>query len=181
MENVNKVIATQDNVLAKELADARIGAAEAQRSAYGANVRYAGVLNQVFAFDWFDLSGTDTSDQGKQVRAEKTMFFEALKAINPEHSNPSTIWARIRSVAKLQRYPKPEPVVGEDGVQQAEAGESGASHNRSPMLRNVEELTALYKFNARQESLDSKVHKAQLKIGEALQCLGVDLAMVNAK
>ena len=178
MENI--VIASNDT-LARELADARIGAAEAQRSAYGANVRYAGVLNQVFAFDWFDLSGTDTSDQGKQVRAEKTMFFEALKAINPEHTNPSTIWARIRAVAKLQRYPKPEPVVGEDGVQQAEAGESGASHNRSPMLRNVEELTALYKFNARQESLDSKVHKAQLKIGEALQCLGIDLAMVNAK
>jgi hypothetical protein len=180
MENVIVVSAAND--IATELAAARIGAAEAQRAAYGANTRYALALNQVFAFDWFDLSGTDTSDEGKQVRKEKGMFFEALKAINPDHTNPSTIWARIRSVAKLQRYPAPTKISAEAGeVAEAEAGESGASHNRSPMLRNVEELTALYKFNARQESLDTKVHKAQLKIGEALQALGIDLNMVNAK
>jgi hypothetical protein len=177
MENV---VITANDTLATELAAARIGAAEAQRSAYGANVRYALALNQVFAFDWFDLSGTDTSDEGKQVRAEKKMFFEALKAINPEHSNPSTIWARIRAVAKGERYPAPAKVEGSDATE-AEQGESGASHNRSPMLRNVEELTALFKFNARQESLDDKVRKAQVKIGEALQALGVDLHLVNAK
>lgn len=181
MENLNNIVITTNDAIATELAAARIGAAEAQRTAYGANVRYASVLNQVFTFDWFDLSGTDTSDEGKQVRKEKGYFFEALKAINPDHSNPSTIWARIRAVAKAARYPKPEAETDADGVQQGEAGESGAKHSRSPMLRNVEELTALYKFNARQESLDAKVHKAQLKIGEALQCLGIDLNMVNAK
>ena len=60
-------------------------------------------------------------------------------------------------------------------------GESGAKHNRAPLTRNIDEISALYKFNARQEALDPKVQKAQIKLGEALQCLGVDLNMVNAK
>ena len=181
MENVIVVPAVDS--IEHELAAARLGAAEAQRTAYGANVRYAKVLNVVFAgFDWFDLSGTDTSDQGKTVRKERTMFFEALKAINPEHSNPSTIWARIRAVAKGERYPKPVVSESAEGeVVEAEMGESGAKHNRAPLTRNIDEISALYKFNARQEALDPKVQKAQIKLGEALQALGVDLNMVNAK
>lgn len=182
MENV--IVIQADDSIARELAAARLGAAEAQRAAYGANVRYAVALNQVFAFDWFDLSGTDTSDEGKQVRKEKGMFFEALKAINPDHSNPSTIWARIRAVAKAQRYPAPAKVSAEaeDGeVTEAEQGESGAKHNRSPLTRNVEELSALFKFNQRQENLEDKVKRANVKIAEALRELGVDISLLNAK
>lgn len=178
MENVIVVPAVDS--LEVRLTTARHNAAEAQRGAYGANVAYALVLNEVFsAFDWFDLSGTDTSDEGKAVRKEKLSFFEELKAV--KHSNPASIWARIRATAKEARYPKPtDPATGAP-LTEAEQGESGAKHTRSPLARNVEELSALYKFNARQESLDAKVHKAQLKIAEALQALNVDIAMLNAK
>jgi hypothetical protein len=180
MENV--IVVPANDALATELAAARLGAAEAQRAAYGANTRYAVALNQVFAFDWFDLSGTDTSDEGKQVRKEKGMFFEALKAINPEHTNPSTIWARIRSVAKLQRYPAPAKVSAEAGeTTEAEQGESGAKHNRSPLTRNIEDLSTLFKFNQRQENLEDKVKRANTKIAEALRELGVDISLLNAK
>lgn len=181
MENVTVIQA--DDAIARELAAARLGAAEAQRAAYGANVRYAKVLNVVFSgFDWFDLSGTDTSDEGKQVRKEKGMFFEALKAINPDHSNPSTIWARIRAVAKADRYPAPAKAEAEAGeVTEAEQGESGAKHNRSPLTRNIEDLSTLFKFNQRQDNLEDKVKRANVKIAEALRELGVDISLLNAK
>lgn len=178
MENIT-VIPAVDSSLETRLTSARHNAAEAQRGAYGANVAYAGVLNEVFTFDWFDLSGTDTSDEGKMVRKEKLAFFEELKAV--KHSNPASIWARIRATAKEARYPKPVDAETGAPLTVAEQGESGAKHTRSPLARNVEELSALYKFNARQESLDAKVHKAQLKIAEALQALNVDIALLNAK
>lgn len=180
MENVIVVPAVDS--LENELIAARHGAAEAQRGAYGANVRYAKVLNAVFAgFDWFDLSGTDTSDEGKLVRKEKLAFFEELKSV--KHSNPSSIWTRIRATAKEERYPTPVKVDAETGAEVTEAaqGESGAKHNRSPLTRNIDELSALFKFNQKQDNLDDKVKKANVKIAEALRCLNVDIAMLNAK
>lgn len=175
MENVNIISITENKILAA----LRHNVAEASRSAYGANVEYAAELNKVFSgFDWFELSHTDTSAEGKAVQAEKVALFGELKAVN--HSNPSKVWADIRKYARAEKYPKPDVATGE-GVQQGEQGESGANHARSPMLRNVEELTALFKFNARQVDLDSRIRKAQIKIGEALTLLGVDLNMVNAK
>ena len=179
MENVIVVPAVES--LEVQLATARHNAAEAQRGAYGANVAYAGVLNQVFKFDWFDLSGTDTSDEGKLVRKEKLAFFEELKQV--KHSNPASIWARIRATAKEERYPKPVKVDSESGapVTEAEQGESGAKHNRSPLTRNIEELSALFKFNQKQDNLEDKVKKANVKIAEALKELGVSISMLNAK
>lgn len=177
MENVNVISAVGS--LETRLTTARHNAAEAQRGAYGANVEYAGVLNEVFPFDWFDLSGTDTSDEGKAVRKEKLQFFEELKSV--KHSNPASIWARIRATAKEARYPKPkDPETGAD-LTVAEQGESGAKHNRSPLTRNIEELSALFKFNQKQDNLEDKVKKANVKIAEALKCLNVDIAMLNAK
>jgi hypothetical protein len=49
------------------------------------------------------------------------------------------------------------------------------------MLRNIDDLTALYKFNGRQESLDARITRAQLHIAAALAELGVDLSMVKTK
>jgi hypothetical protein len=43
----------------------------------------------------------------------------------------------------------------------------------------VEELTALWKFNKRQESIPDNLQKATVKIGEALQALGVNLSMIQ--
>ena len=47
------------------------------------------------------------------------------------------------------------------------------------MLRNVEELTALWKFNDKQgKDLPAKVKAAQVKIAEALSILGLDVANI---
>ena len=176
MENI-VITETENNILTL----LRKRSAQGMASAYGANVEYAAELNKVFAgfsVDWFELSHTDTSAEGKAVRAEKTAYFEELKAV--KHSNPSKVWGDIRKYAREEKYPAPDVETGE-GVQQGEQGESGASHNRSPMLRYVEELTNLYKFGARQVDMPTKCHKAQIKVGEALMELGVDLHLVNAK
>jgi hypothetical protein len=46
------------------------------------------------------------------------------------------------------------------------------------MLRNVEELTALWKFNDKQDALPAKVTAAQKHIEAALKALGLDVATI---
>jgi len=154
----------------------RAGVAEAVKRAYGAERRYAEALNAVFSFDWFEIEASDTSETAKQVHAEKKALYAELKSA--EHSNPSTVWARIRKYGKEARHGA--PVAGEG----AEAGEGGGaeagSRDRDPITRNVEELIALYKFNTRQDSLPAKVTEAQHHICMALTALGVDLNMISA-
>lgn len=144
--------------------------------AYGAERDYAKGLNVLFAFDWFDIEANDTSDNGKAVKAEKGLLYTGLKAIN--HTNPSTIWARIRKYGREEKYGKAEGSEGSEGG--AGEGEGGAGNSpRDPVTRNVEELIALYKFNAKQESLPEKVRQAQVHIASALGALGVDLSLVK--
>ena len=157
------------------VAEKRQGAIEAQTSAYGANVEYAKALNLKFEFDWFNVSHTDSSDEGKAVRKEKELFFVGLKA--GKHSNPSKVWKDVRDYGLESRYGKPV-VSSEEGADgEVAEGSDDAKHNRSPELRNLEELTTLYKFNRRQESLSPKLTKVQQKIAEALAEMGVDIGM----
>jgi hypothetical protein len=156
------------------VAQKRQGAIDALASTYGANVEYAGALNLKFEFDWFEVSHTDSSDEGKAVRKEKELFFVGLKEIG--HSNPSKVWKDVRDYGRENRYGK-AVVSSEEGEEVAE-GSDDAKHNRSPELRNLEELTTLYKFNRRQESLSPKLTKVQQKIAEALAEMGVDIGMI---
>lgn len=158
------------------VAQKRQSAIEAQASTYGANVEYAGALNLKFAFAWFALSHLDSSDEGKAVRKEKELFFAGLKEV--KHSNPSKVWKDVRNYGEENRYGK--PVVSKEESEGGEVeGSDNAKHNRSPELRNLEELTALYKFNRRQESLSPKIAKVQQKIAEALAEMGVDIGMIG--
>jgi hypothetical protein len=159
------------------VAEKRQGAIDAQASTYGANKEYAKALNLKFEFDWFAVSHTDSSDEGKAVRKEKELFFVGLKAVG--HSNPSKVWKDVRDYGLENRYGKPvvDTEEGADGEEVAE-GSDDAKHNRSPELRNLEELTVLYKFNRRQESLSPKLTKVQQKIAEALAEMGVDIGMI---
>jgi hypothetical protein len=158
------------------VAEKRQGAIEAQKSSYGANKEYAKALNIKFEFDWFEVSHTDSSDEGKAVRKEKELFFAGLKEIG--HSNPSKVWKDVRGYGQENRYGVADAPTeeGADG-EVAEGGD--AKHNRSPELRNLEELTTLYKFNRRQESLSPKLTKVQQKIAEALAEMGVDIGMIG--
>lgn len=156
----------------------RKGVAEAVVRAYGAERAYAVALNAMFAgFDWFEIEANDTSETAKPVHAEKKALYVELKAA--AHSNPSTVWARIRKYGREEKFGKSEAGEGEGGAGEGE-GEGGAGNSpRDPVTRNVEELIALYKFNAKQESLPEKVRQAQVHIASALGALGVDLSLVK--
>jgi hypothetical protein len=52
------------------------------------------------------FEASDTSDDAKTVKVEKTLLYTELKAA--EHTNPSTVWARIRKYGAEDRYGKPE-------------------------------------------------------------------------
>ena len=142
-------------------------------STYGANVEYAQLLNEKWGFDWFDLKHNDTSDEGKAVKGEGDKFRKGIKGW---HSNPSVAWKQIRDHARTDRYGK-AVVEGETAEGETESGD--AKHNRSPELRNLEELVTLYKFNRRQESLSTKLQKVQGYISSALIEMGVDLNMIE--
>jgi hypothetical protein len=176
MENIHTVVSAVD--LEAQIVEARQQVVESERGGYGSKNRYASLLNQKFEFNWFDVKHTDITDEGKAVRKEKEAFFGELKKIN--HINPSKIWKDVRGYGRDERFPK-EKKLDADGneITEVEEGKSGANHNRSPMLRNVEELTALWKFNKRQESIPDNLQKATVKIGEALQALGVNLSMIQ--
>lgn len=154
----------------------RKGVADAVVRAYGAERDYAIALNALFVgFDWFEIEANDSSETAKPVHGEKKALYVELKAA--KHSNPSTVWARIRKYGREERHGK--PAEGAEGAEGTGEGEGAGNTPRDAVTRNVEELIALYKFNARQESLPTKVHEAQKFIASALMALGVDLSMVK--
>ncbi len=168
MENINKVVTAPVSLDAL-----RQAVADAVVRAYGAERAYAVQLNSVFGFDWFEVEAADVNESAKPVHAEKGELYKVLKAA--KHSNPSTVWARIRKYGREEKYPKAEG----EGSGEGEGGDSQAGNTRSPMLRNVEELSALYKFNARQESLPDAVKNAQTFIVSALRELGIDVSLIK--
>ncbi len=153
----------------------RKGVAEAVVRAYGAEREYAKALNALFTTDWFNVEATDTSEKAKPVHAEKKALYVELKAA--KHSNPSTVWARIRKYGKEERHgnPEGESTEGTEGTEGTGAGNAP----RDPVTRNLEELISLYKFNARQEALPEKIRNAQTHIASAIKALGVDLNMIK--
>ena len=121
-------------------------------------------MNLAFAFDWFDIKHADLgkTPEGKQVRTEKTALFDALKA--RAHSNPSVFWARLCDKARDVRHPelKIAALAAAAAAAGTEEGDSkgAGSRNRTPLVRNGEEITALIKFN---EGLDLDGEFASLK------------------
>ena len=168
MENINKVVTAPVSLDAL-----RQAVADAVVRAYGAERAYAVQLNSVFGFDWFEVEAKDVNESAKPVHAEKNELYKVLKGAN--HSNPSTVWARIRKYGREEKYPQEAT----EGDGSSEGGNSQAGTTRSAMLRNVEELTALYKFNARQESLPEAIKNAQTFIVSALRELGVDVSLIK--
>lgn len=145
----------------------RANVAEANVRAYGAEREYAIALCSVLPVEWYAVEHRDTSEQAKLVHAEKGKLFDVLKKAN--HTNPSTVWARVRKYAKEHIEGVPE---------QGQAGESesaGAQPNRSLTLRFIEELTLLYKAGKRAEAMSDKERAAHTYIASALGALGIDI------
>lgn len=152
----------------------RKSVAESVVRQYGVERDYAKALNDTFGFAWYKVEAQDISDTAKPVHAEKKALYAELKVA--KHSNPSTIWARVRKLgfeeaqnASLFGEVKPEPKA--EGEASEAEGSGNANHARSPRTRNLEELATLYQFNARQETLDNDVREAQKYIIQALKAL----------
>lgn len=147
----------------------RSNVAEANVRAYGAEREYGIALCSVLPAEWYLIEHKDTSEQAKLVHAEKKALFDVLKKAN--HTNPSTVWARVRKYAQEHIEGEAKPV-----AEDAAAESNGAQPNRSLTLRFVEELTLLFKAGRRAESMSDKERAAHTYIGSALGALGIDLA-----
>jgi len=156
--------------VSQSIAVLRSNVAEANVRAYGAEREYAVALCSVLPAEWYLVEHRDTSEGAKAVHKEKQDLFTVLKAA--KHTNPSTVWARVRKYAQEHM----EGPKGETATSEGEGESNGAQPNRSLTLRYVEELTLLFKAGNRAESKTDKERNAHTYIGSALAALGIDLA-----
>ena len=152
----------------------RIQVGEALVRAYGAERTYAQALCSFLPAEWYLVEHNDSSDSAKLVHAEKKALFVVLKAA--QHSNPSTIWARVRKYGQEYIEGASAPASADKVEGESEGGNT--RETRSLGRRFIEELSTLYKAGKRAESLSDKESEALTKIGGALIALGVDLSML---
>jgi hypothetical protein len=166
MENI-----TVTQVSTVSLEALRQGVADAVKRAYGAERDYAHKLCDVLPVEWYLVEHNDKGEDAKQVHAEKKALFKALN--EAEHTNPSTVWARVRKYAQEHIEGKPEQTEGSTDAS------VGARQNRSLTLRLVEELSTLYKATKNADSLSDKERDCQTHIASALIAMGVDVATIE--
>ena len=158
---------------------------EATRKEYGSHIRIAAKLNNLLAFAWYDVDPKEVSDDAKALDAHKKPLYAALKKAG--HTNPSVPFGRMRDYGRnLRAGLAPNGKSMADGsplpnnVSEGEGeGEGANPAKRSPMLRNVEELTALWKFNEKQGDLPAKIVDAQKHSEAALKALGIDVRNIK--
>lgn len=168
---MSQVNVTSPASVSIEALRAQVG--ESLASSYGAMRTYAEALCSVLPAEWYLVEHNDSADSAKPVHAEKKALFVVLKAA--KHSNPSTIWARVRKYAQeyIEGVPEKTSSAGEGGEGEGES--VGTRETRSLTRRFIDELTLLYKAGKRAESLTDKEQDALTKIGGALIALGLDL------
>lgn len=151
----------------------RQGVADAVVRAYGAERSYAEALCNTLPAEWYLVEHSDKGEDAKKVHAEKKELFKALNAA--KHSNPSTVWARVRKYAQEYIEGVPETKEGEASTD----SKVGARHTRSLNLRLVEELSTLFKACKNADSLSDKERQAHTHITSALLALGVDVNTIE--
>ena len=149
----------------------RQGVADAVKRAYGAERDYAHKLCEVLPVEWYLVEHNDKGEDAKQVHAEKKALFKALN--EAEHTNPSTVWARVRKYAQEHIEGVPEKIEGETDTS------VGARQNRSLNLRLIEELSTLYKACKNAESLSDTERQAHTHITSALLALNVNVNTIE--
>jgi len=155
---------------------------DASKKAYGSHIRIAAKFNLLMGFAWYDIDHNEKSEDNKTLKGHKKTLYDALKLAG--HTNPSVPYGRICDYGRNLRnglspngktFLDGTPVEGEGEGE----GDGAGPAPRSAMLRNIEELTALYKFNDKQGAdLPAKVKDAQKHITAALKALGIDVAAI---
>lgn len=150
----------------------RQGVADAVKRAYGAERDYAQKLCSVLPVEWYLVEHNDKGEDAKKVHAEKKALFKLLN--EAEHTNPSTVWARVRKYAQEYIEGKPANAEGET------SSESVATRQtRTLTLRLIEELTTLYKATKNADSLSDKERDCQTHIASALFAMGIDTGSIE--
>lgn len=154
---------------------------DASKQAYGSHIKIAAKYNNLMKFAWYEMSATEKSEDAKILKAHKSELYAAFKEAG--HTNPSVPFKRICNYGRnLANGLAPSGKTTIDGqpVEQEDSDSDGAGPApRSAMLRNVEELTNLWKFNDKQgNDLPAKVKAAQPHIEAALKALGLDVATI---
>lgn len=154
---------------------------DASKQAYGSHIKIAAKYNNLMPFAWFDMAPTEKSESAKILKEHKRELYAAFKEAG--HTNPSVPFKRIceygRNLAN-GLAPSGKTTIDGQPVEQEDSDSDGAGPApRSAMLRNVEELTNLWKFNDKQgNDLPAKVKAAQPHIEAALKALGLDVATI---
>jgi hypothetical protein len=164
-------MSTVTTISVLSLSDLRNNVGEAVTRAYGAERDYGVRLCAELPEFWYKVEHQDKGEDAKKVHAEKKALFAVLK--KAEHTNPSTVWARVRKYAQEHIEGVPEKTEGSTD------SSVGARQNRSLNLRLIEELSTLYKACKNADSLSDKERQAHTHITSALSALGVDVATVE--
>lgn len=132
--------------------------------------RYAALMSQAFP-GWHLLEATDDSNEAKLIKGgPKKKLFEQLKAA--KHTNPSTVWARLRKYAA-----EAEATPGEGEGE----GEGNTPAKRALEVRLVEEMLKLRKAIAKEEHAHEKVRAVDTFLELALAKLGVTTSTEQAE
>lgn len=166
---------TVTSVSVLSLSDLRNNVGEAVTRAYGAERDYGIRLCSELPLFWYKVEHQDKGEDAKKVHAEKKELFKVLNGA--KHSNPSTVWARVRKYA--QEHAEPKDPATESATAESEASKVGARQNRSLTLRLIEELTTLYKATKNADSLSDKERDCQTHMASALTAMGIDLATIQ--
>ena len=165
---------TVTQVTPLSLSELRNNVGEAVTRAYGAERDYGERLCAELPAFWYKVEHGDKGEDAKKVHAEKKALFLVLNGA--KHSNPSTVWARVRKYAQEFAEPK---TVDADGVIAPTDAPVGARQNRSLTLRLVEELITLYKATKNADSLSDKERDCQTHMASALTAMGIDVATIE--
>lgn len=183
MENV-KNVSTLPTPVAVAVAiplsviEARNALVKAESKSYGARITYSVELNSMAGCAWY----RDGAEKVVTVETEKSNLYAALKKVG--HSNPSKVWGDIKKYALLDAQEK--GLFGETKTVEGEGGEGESTGNanvnapRSPRVRYLDELTALYSFGEREKAfLPDDLKEVHLLISKALGVMKVDLSMIK--
>jgi hypothetical protein len=153
---------------------------EASKQAYGSHIKIAAKFNELMPFDWFDIAPNEKSENNKILKSFKSPLYVALKEAG--HSNASVPYGRMCAYGRNLRNglsPNGKTTIDGEPVEQADESDGAAPAPRSAMLRNVEDITTLWKFNDKQgDALPTKVKAAQKHLEAALKALGLDVANI---
>jgi len=152
-----------------DIAVLRQSVADAVVRAYGAERAYSHALCEFLPTEWYLTEHNDKGEAAKPVHAEKKALFAVLNAA--KHSNPSTVWARVRKYAQ-------EHIEGAPTSETAAADDVASRTPRTLTLRLIEELSTLHKACGKAESLTDKERDAHTHIVSALTAMGVDVATI---